>query len=270
LLKKYNFRPNTVKGQNFLVEDSMLDKIVSVASVGKNDVVLEIGAGVGNLTSRLAQTAKQVVTIESDRRFEPILTKLSQVNDNVSVIYGDALKVEFKQIQKLAKVEKNGDYIVVANIPYYITSSLIYQIIKYPVLPRSINILVQKEVGQRIVASAGNHSKLSLSVQFYGDPAISFMVSRKNFYPQPEVDSSMLTISNVHSWNYEENEKHVWQLITFGFSSKRKKLINNLAAGLQEPKAKITGYLSESGIDPKVRAQDLTVENWLRLTSVVH
>jgi 16S rRNA (adenine1518-N6/adenine1519-N6)-dimethyltransferase len=269
LLKKNNLRPDDKRGQNFLVNDRILNEIVKVTGVDQKDTVIEVGAGIGNLTSRLTARCRRVIAVEIDQRYRLFLDKLVWVNKNLTVLYDDILKLAFADIRRAAGIEKDGDYLMVANIPYYLTSRLLYQVIKYPLLPKSLNFLIQQEVAKRIVAGAGDHSKLSLSVQFYGDPKIELEVANTNFYPQPTVDSSFLIVKNIRHWRFSEDEQLVWRLIAFGFSSKRKKLINNLMAGLQAARPVVDGYLTEAKIAKSSRAQDLSLEQWRKLAAAV-
>ena len=269
LLRKYKLHPDTIKGQHFLSSDAILQKIVDTAEIQLKDHILEVGSGVGNLTALLAQKAANVTAVEVDERYRALLDALCAVNSNVSILYADILSLPFGHIQQALALTAGDSYKIVANIPYYLTSRFIAQSIRYPVPPDLIVLLIQKEVAERIVAKPGEHSKLSLSVQMYGEPDMIFTVPKRHFFPEPEVDSAVLRIKNVHAWNYSEKEQRVWQLISFGFSSKRKKLINNLMAGLQLPREQVGEVLEKAGLDSNVRAQNLRCEDWRSISRVL-
>ncbi len=266
LLHKYQLRPNEVRGQHFLIDESVLEKILVAADCKTSDAVLEVGPGIGNLTALLAQSCRHVVAVEVDRRYKPVLDALCAVNTNVTVLYHDILTLSFEELIKAFGART--EYKIVANIPYYLTSRLLAQFIQYPVLPQVIVVLVQKEVADRIVEGPGNHSKLSLGIQFYAEPRVVFRVPRDLFYPKPAVDSAVVQIKNLHRWSYPESEQRVWQLINFGFSAKRKKLVNNLAAGLHVDRETIVQRMGEAGIDPSKRAQMLSAGDWRSLARV--
>lgn len=269
LLKKYGIKPDPRGSQNFLVSDSALDAIVSAAGLTPTDRVLEIGAGIGTLTAALATRCHSVLAVEQDIRFEPLLRALGSVNANVHLLFRDIMAVHFDDIVQALGLDSKQKYKVVANIPYHITSRIISRLIAYPVTPERIVLLVQKEVGERIVAKPGDHSKLSLSVQFYGTPELLQIIPRGSFYPSPEVDSVILRIRSIAPWHYPESEKRVWQLIAFGFSSKRKKLLNNLAAGLVRDKSEIASALESCGIPVDSRAQALSTDDWRALARTI-
>ena len=262
LAKKYRLRPDTDRGQNFLISETVLDAIVAAASVTASETVLEIGTGLGTLTKALATQAAKVITVESDRRLESFLKQLSKQHSNIHLLLNDITKVKFSDISE----ELGPRYSVVANIPYYITGKIVEQLLTWEVVPQSIVLLVQLEVAKKYCAVAGDMSKQSLAAQFYSQPEIIEKVPAKSFWPVPAVDSAILRLNNVHSWDYEAPEKEVWQLIRIGFSSKRKKLVNNLASGLQITKTEAEKLLSATGVDVNVRAEDLSKEEWVTLT----
>lgn len=269
LLKKFGIRPDPRGSQNFLISDSALHDIISSAELTPTDRVLEIGAGIGTLTAALATRCHSILAVEQDTRFEPLLQALGSVNTNLHLLYRDIIGVHFEDIARALDMNLGLSYKVVANIPYHITSRIISRLIAYPIAPERVVLLVQKEVGERIVAKPGDHSKLSLSVQFYGTPELLQIVPRSSFYPVPEVDSVILRIRSIAPWRYPEPEKRVWQLIAFGFSAKRKKLLNNLAGGLARDKSEIASVLEGCGIPVGSRAQDLSPDDWRSLARTV-
>src|SRR3989344_3143103 len=234
LLKKLKIRPSSEQGQCFLASDADLNSILKTARLSETDCVLEVGAGIGNLAALLAGRSRRVVAVEVDRRFAPALEQLRSVHPNLELIYGDIRKIPFSDIAAvLGLSESEKTYSVVANIPYYLSSWFVRYFIEQKNQPSQMVLLVQKEVAERVVAEPGDHSKLSLSVQMYGSATIAGIVPRAHFYPVPAVDSAILSITGIHRWAYEVPEKLAWRIIAFGFSSKRKKIINNIAAGLQ-------------------------------------
>ncbi len=262
LAKKYRLRPDTDRGQNFLISESVLDAIVEAAGVTESETVLEIGTGLGILTKALAVHVAKVITVESDRRLEHFLKQLTQQHPNIHLLLNDITKVKFSDIS----AELGSRYSVVANIPYYITGKIVEQLLTWDIVPQSIVLLVQLEVAKKYCAAAGDMSKQSLAAQFYAQPEIIQTVPAKAFWPAPAVDSAILRLSQVHAWNYDASEKEVWQLIRIGFSSKRKKLANNLSSGLQIDKSQAEKLLTAIGVDVNVRAEDLSKEEWVTLT----
>ncbi|MFH0873525.1 MAG: 16S rRNA (adenine(1518)-N(6)/adenine(1519)-N(6))-dimethyltransferase RsmA [Candidatus Komeilibacteria bacterium] len=264
VIKKFHLRPDTDRGQNFLISESVLADIIAAADLDRKDVILEIGTGLGTLTKSLAAVAKKVITIESDRRLQPLLADLAGQYSNVQLVMKDFTKVGWSELAAAL----GPRYKVVANIPYYITGKIVEQLLSWEVLPQSIIFLVQAEVGKKYCAKVGDLSKQSLAVQFYSIPEAIKKVPAKSFWPVPQVDSAIIRLSQIHSWNYSAPEKPVWQLIRIGFSSKRKKLVNNLAAGLQISKSEAEKMVVAIGLDSNVRAEDLTKEQWVELVKI--
>jgi 16S rRNA (adenine1518-N6/adenine1519-N6)-dimethyltransferase len=243
-------------GQNFLVNENIARQIVKSAEI-KGDNVIEIGPGKGVLTKYLADSDAHVLAIEIDQR----LTKSLQKNfENIEIIEDDILKTNLPRL-----IEENNfqKYKVVANLPYYITSKIIRLLLetKYP--PEEMVLMVQKEVGERIVALDGKESILSISVKLYADPKILFDVSRENFEPIPKVDSAVIKIARKDKIP-DVDTKTFFSLVRAGFSAKRKMLVNNLI-NFSYPKAKLLDILKKSGLDPAVRAEKLSVEDWVKL-----
>ena len=190
LLKKYNLRPSRRLGQNFLVDEKVLRKIIEAAELSKNDIVLEIGPGIGNLTVKLAKRVKKVVAVEKDQRMIEILKETLKDFKNVKIIKADILKFSPKIYNLKSKIYK-----VVANIPYYLTSPLIRKFVEtVEVKPQLLVLMVQKEVAQRICTKPPDMSILAVSVQFYAKAEIISFVSKKSFWPQPKVDSAIIKI----------------------------------------------------------------------------
>lgn len=261
LLRDYGIRPDKSLGQNFLQDDAALRKIISVSQIAPSDTVLEIGPGLGSLTRYLAVTAKDVVAVELDESLLPILSNVIKEFNNVTVIRGDILRIP------IADLVKAESYRVIANIPYYITSAIIRHLLESQPKPKSIVLTIQKEVAQRICAKPGDMSLLALSVQVFGQPDIVADISSDAFFPTPNVDSSVIRLEI-----YSEPAIPSPQLDSFfrlakaGFSQKRKTLRNSLSAGLSMPVDETEGLLKKSGIDPKRRAETLSIPEWAKLT----
>lgn len=245
-------------GQNFLSDKNLLSSIVLDADTSNEDTILEIGAGAGALTEQLALKAKKVISFEIDKDLEPILCEKFKDYNNVKFIYDDFLNFSDDILQRIT----GKDYKVVANLPYYITSPIIFKLLnlKYP--PKVIVIMVQKEVGERICAKPGNreYGVLSAVVNYAADTKITRVVSRKMFYPVPNVDSCVvrLTIKRQISAEFVAFLKQA-------FSMKRKTLVNNLSKSLTLPKDMIINLLNDLGVSDKVRAEDLDSEALLNI-----
>ena len=257
-LARYNIRPDKRLGQNFLLNEEVLDKIVEAADLSKADTILEIGPGLGFLTARLGQRAGKVIAIEKDRKLARVLNKIFKKNKNIKIINDDVLYLTADSSQLTA------GYKVVANIPYYLTGKIIQNFLTARYKPNLMVLLLQKEVAKRITALPGQMSILSVSVQLYADPEIISHVGKENFYPVPEVDSATVRLKILSKPRLAVDEKEFFRLVKIGFSNKRKQLQNNLAAGL----GKTVDYkelLVDLQLNPLTRAQDLSLVEWGRL-----
>lgn len=260
ILKQYGLRPDKRLGQNFLVQDSALQRIVEISGVGSADTVLEIGPGLGSLTRYLALSARRVVAVELDGRLMPVLEDVLRPHTNVEVLQADILDVAIDEI-----MDAQG-YVVVANIPYYITSAVIRHLLAATRRPRSITLTVQREVAERICAIPGDHSLLSLSVQIYGEPRLRGRIPAKAFHPAPQVESAVVTVGLYpEPLIPEEDTSKFFSLLKSGFSQKRKNLRNSLAGGMGWTKEKAEALLVQAEIDPTRRAQTLHISEWQEL-----
>lgn len=259
-MQQYQLAPKKGLGQNFLVDANALERIVEVADISPQDTVLEIGAGVGHLTRYLAATSKRVVAVEIDKRLIPPLQDVLSPYDNVHIVQGDILNLD---PQELIPEEK---YIVVANIPYYITSSIIRHLLEANVKPRRLILTIQREVAQRICAIAGDMSVLALSVQIYGEPYITSRIPSQSFHPKPNVESASIRI-DLYSTPIVPKEKidYFFKLVKAGFQHKRKTLRNSLSIGMKWKKEKTETLLETVGIDSRRRAQTLSLPEWLKI-----
>src|SRR5215216_5981005 len=264
LLKRYDLRPHKGLGQNFLQDPLALEKIVTAADIQPTDAVLEIGPGLGSLTRYLAVVAKEVVAVELDEHLLPPLRAILSPYQNVRLIHNDILKISPKDLNL------ENDYIVVANIPYYITSAVIRHLLESALKPRRIVLTVQKEVAGRICAKPGDLSLLALSVQVYGKPRIATHIPANAFFPAPKVDSAVLIVDIYPAPLINQDLlDSFFRLIKAGFSQKRKTLRNSLSAGLHIPPADAVRILTRANVDPQRRAESLALSEWSELTAIL-
>lgn len=262
--QRYGIKPTKSKGQNFLINPEIIKTIVTAANLKPTDAVLEVGPGLGILTEELVKNSDQVISVELDEKLLDFLKVKFVGAKNLDLRQGDILKFSLNNFF-------SRPYKVVANIPYNITSILIKKFLTDINRPISLTLLIQKEVAQRICAKPGQMSLLSLSVQLYGQPKIIQIVGKNNFWPKPEVDSAIIQIENIKNQieidNFlaEISENNYWQLARIGFSAKRKQLQHNLAAGFKISQEKAKLWLTQAGFDSKIRAQNLSVDDWLAL-----
>ena len=261
LARKLQIRPSSILGQNFLVDEDVLKKIIKTADIKKGDKILEIGPGLGILTRALLQAGASVLAIERDKKLVKYLQDHFSDYPDLRILEKDILKISNKEIFNLL----GGKFRVVSNIPYQITGKIIKKFVSSELpKPESAILLVQKEVAQRVCAQKGKMSMLALSVQAYAKPEISIDVPKTAFWPVPKVDSSLLRINGIKE-RIEPNidEKRFWQIARIGFSSPRKQLKNNLSCGLRIDQAEVSRALSECRISDMARAQELGVEDWI-------
>lgn len=270
VLQKYNFNFQKKFGQNFLIDTHVLDKIIASAEVGKDDCVLEIGPGIGTMTQYLAENAREVVAVEIDKALIPILEDTLSEYDNVTVINEDILKVD---INKIVEEKNNGQPIkVVANLPYYITTPIIMGLFESHVPLKSITIMVQKEVADRMQVGPGtkDYGALSLAVQYYAKPEIVANVPPNCFMPRPNVGSAVIRLTRYDKPPVEaEDEKYMFSIIRASFNQRRKTLINGLlnAGNLGVTKEDILGVLEEMGLSATIRGEALTLEQFAEFSN---
>lgn len=251
-------------GQNFLKDKNLLNQIVGFSQANKNTSVLEIGPGAGALTSEIAKIAGKVVAIEIDTELKPILTQNLMGFDNCNVVYGDFLKMEESEIKKLV----GEDYIVVANLPYYITTPILFKFFEMKNKPKSLTIMVQKEYGERMVAVAGTSEYNSLSAlsSLLGTAKIVKYVPRSMFVPMPKVDSCVLHFE----FNNREFDAVQANFVRNCFSMKRKTLVNNLSHAYNIDKQKLQGICLSVNISPMSRAEEVDVNDLLKIYSALN
>ena len=263
LLKRHRLQPHKGLGQNFLQDPMALEEIVSAADIHPTDTVLEIGPGLGSLTRYLAVSAREVVAVELDRNLLPPLRAILSPYKNVRLIQGDILKLP------PGELVNESNYIVAANIPYYITSAVIRHLLASDKKPRRIVLTVQKEVAQRICSAPGDLSLLALSVQVYGKPRIAARIPAEAFFPVPKVDSAVLCIDIYPSPLISaELIDTFFHLSKAGFSQKRKMLRNSLSSGLHISPTEAADLLTSAGIDPQRRAETLSIDEWQTLSEL--
>jgi 16S rRNA (adenine1518-N6/adenine1519-N6)-dimethyltransferase len=260
LLYAHHMRPNKAFGQNFLVDHSILLRIVEAADIHSGDQVLELGAGTGVLTRELAKRARRVVAVELERDMLSLLAETTRNFTNVEVIGRNLLYVD------PAEVFGAEPYKLVANLPYYITAPAFRHFLESANPPRLLVVMVQYEVAQRIVAGPGELSLLGVSIQFYGKPNIIAHVPARAFYPAPKVDSAILRVDLKEQVPLtHEQRDSFFRLVQAGFSARRKQLHNALAHGLHRKNSEVQAWLLAANIDPSRRAETLSIEDWLRL-----
>ena len=258
LLARFGFRPRKRLGQHFLVDGRVLEKILQAARLVPEDTVIEVGPGLGILTRALAARAARVIAVELDRG---LAEKLRQALPQVEVVEGDILS--FSPLQLLGHP---APYKVVANIPYYITSPILRHFLEAEHKPRLMVVMVQREVGKAIVARPGQMSLLAVSVQFYSQPKLVARVSPSSFFPPPQVESALLRLEVYEHPPVAVSEPEgFFRLVGAGFTAPRKQLHNSLAQGLGITPEEVSRLLEGAGIDPKRRAQTLSLEEWAHL-----
>lgn len=258
-------KPKKSLGQNFLVNKNVYQKIITALEIKKGDKIIEIGPGLGTLTSFLAESRAKVIAVEKDHKLVDYLKNKFANQKNVTIIEDDILRFDPKNY-KLKAIS----YKLVGNIPYYLTSHLLRLIFEKWPCPKTVVLTLQKEVAQRIVAKPPNMSLLAVSVQYYSKPEIIDYIPRRSFYPAPEVDSAIIKLVPREQFvTYQENTKNFFRIVRAGFSGKRKQLINSLARGLKIKKDTIESKLKAAGVDPRRRAETLTLEEWQKITNTL-
>ena len=268
ILQKYNFHFQKKFGQNFLIDTHVLDKIIVEAGITKEDMVLEIGPGIGTMTQYLCENAGEVTAVEIDEALIPILKETLSGYSNVSILNEDILKVD---INRLVQEKNNGKPIkVVANLPYYITTPIIMGLFESKVPLESITIMVQKEVADRMKAGPGtkDYGALSLAVQYYAKPEIVAIVPPNCFMPRPNVSSAVIRLSCYQTPPIAvDNEELLFKIIRASFNQRRKTMMNSLnnASGISYTKEQIGAALAKTGQKENVRGEALTLEQFAKL-----
>lgn len=273
ILNKYHFVFQKKFGQNFLIDTHVLDKIIKAAEVTKEDLVLEIGPGIGTLTQYLCEAAREVIAVEIDKALIPILEDTLSSYNNVTVLNEDILKVD---INKLVQEKNNGKPIkIVANLPYYITTPIIMGLFEAHVPVENITVMVQKEVAERMQAAPGgkDYGALSLAVQYYAKPYIAANVPPNCFMPRPGVGSAVIRLSLHKDHPVKvKDERLLFRIIRESFNQRRKTLVNGLNNGTEVklPKETIAEAISQLGVSPTIRGEALTLEQFAKLSDIIY
>lgn len=258
LLKQTGLKPQTAAGQHFLLDETIAARMVEVAGVEAGDRVLEIGPGFGILTEALLNAGAEVIAVELDQRLATYLRKHYKHHPGLTLVQGDIFKVN------LTEYVQDGEYKLVANLPYSATSLVFRNFLTLPPRPVSLTVMIQREVARRIAAAPGAHSVLSIISQYYATIDQIMDVPPELFFPVPAVVSSVVHCHHLHRPDPEE-EKRFLRMVKIGFSARRKQLKNALSAGLHLSSSNIVETLEKMGISPQIRAQDLRIQDWLKL-----
>lgn len=271
IMSKYNIRANKKYGQNFLIDDSILEKIVSESDISKKDLVIEIGPGLGNLTEYLLNASKYVILVEIDTKMIEVLTDRFKDYSNYMLINEDILKVNIDELVKKVEKENNMSFDnikVVANLPYYITTPIIFKLLEDENSISSITVMVQKEVAQRMVASpkSKDFGILTLMVKYFSDADIKITVPNSSFIPEPGVTSAVIRLDKQSKYNVK-NEKLLFELIHKSFAQRRKKMTNSLVATKfnNMEKTEIEELFKKCDIDLNTRAEELDINEYIKI-----
>ena len=267
IIEKYKFRFSKSLGQNFLVDSAALDTIIDASDVNKDDVVLEIGTGIGTLTERLCQNAKKVIAVEIDSSLIPILEETLEGYDNYEIINQDILKTDISKLLEQRNITQSIK--VVANLPYYITTAIILKLLEENINLDLMVLMLQKEVADRLNAkkSTKDYGSLSIAVQFYCDTDIVDTIYKESFIPAPKVDSSVIRLTKRKEKKYiVKDEQLYFKLVRASFAKRRKTIINSIL-GYEDftDKEKILKALELSELDPKIRGEALSLYEFARL-----
>lgn len=254
-------------GQNFLINPTVCPRIAELGGCTKERCALEIGTGVGVLTRELAERCKKVVAVEIDSRLKPILDETLADCDNVEVIFADVMQTDLSAV--IAEKFGDSEVVVCANLPYYITSPVIMKVLESRLPIKAMTVMVQREAADRICAAPGTREcgAITYAVNYYSDPRLLFKVNRGSFMPAPNVDSAVIGLEIKKTPDISEyEEKRLFDIIRAGFSQRRKQLVNPLSAMLGIPKSSIAQILSQIGVSPTARAEELTLDDYIKLT----
>ena len=271
IMKKYNIFANKKLGQNFLINEDVVDTIINSAEITKEDLIIEIGPGLGTLTSKLVEKAGKVICIELDKRMINILNDRFSLYNNIEIINDDVLKVD---IGNLIKKEKENNNInnakIVANLPYYITTPIIMKLLEDELDIESITIMIQKEVAQRICAEPGSDlsGAITYGIHYYTNPNSIIEVDKNSFIPEPEVQSEVIRLDILkEKYINVKNPNYMFKIIKFAFMQRRKTLVNALINGkVIDNKEKLEDILEKLNIDKNIRGEKLTLEQFAQLS----
>ncbi|CAM4374312.1 16S rRNA methyltransferase [Bacillus manliponensis] len=274
IVEKYGFFFKKSFGQNFLIDTNVLNRIVDHAEIDEKSGAIEIGPGIGALTEQLAKRAKKVVAFEIDQRLLPILDETLADYDNVTIINKDILKADVHGVFQ-EQFEENQDVMVVANLPYYITTPILFKLLEEKLPVRGFVVMMQKEVAERLAAKPGtkDYGSLSIAIQYYTEPEMAMTVPRTVFVPQPNVDSAVIRLMKRPKPLVEvQDEAFFFEVVRASFAQRRKTLMNNLSNnlnGFPKNKALLERVLEEVEIDPKRRGETLSIEEFAKLSNAL-
>lgn len=268
ILSDHNFKFNKQFGQNFITDTNLLQAMVKDSGITSEDIVVEIGAGAGTLTREIAKVAKRTIAFEIDRNLIPVLERsLQGLDDKIEVVFKDIQKVDDKALDEIIG---SKDYKVVANLPYYITTPIIMRFLERDNKPKSVTVMIQKEVGKRLTSNAdcGDYGVITLSIALEGKAKIMREVPRYMFTPQPNVDSCIVRIDLDD--NYKDiDKKRVKKVIKSAFAMRRKTLVNNLTVGLGLTREAVENAMSKLNIDVRARGETLNIEQYIALSELL-
>jgi len=259
ICQSYGFKPLRRRGQNFLINERVIKDLIKTANLSKKDLVLEIGAGIGTLTKEIVKKAKKVIAVEIDKKLVEVLKRQLKGIKNVKIIQDNILDLRLKF---------NQDYKIVASLPYNITGAVLRKFLSRRQKPKMMVLILQKEVAEKICVRSPKMNLLAVSVQFYSHPEIVKYIPSNNFWPRPKVDSAILKITKIKS-DKDINEKKFFKVVRAGFSSPRKYLLNNLTFWNLIDKEKGKEIFKKIKLDLKVRAENLKINDWKKLISVL-
>jgi len=268
LMKKYNITASKALGQNFLIDEQIIDNTISSANIAKDDLVIEIGPGLGTLTNKLLQNAGKVICIELDKKMIEILKERFFLFDNIEIINEDVLKIDLNKI-----IDENSyqNVKVVANLPYYITTPIIMKLLETRARFDSITVMVQKEVADRLCAKTGTREAgaITYAVEYYADAKKLFLVPNTSFVPMPNVESEVIMLEvRQNKFENVKDEEMLFKIIKYAFMQRRKTLTNALS-GMDIPKDKIKEILNKLGIDERVRGEALSLEDFINISNLL-
>lgn len=266
--KKYDFHFSKRYGQNFLTDGNIIEKILEGANIQEEDYILEIGPGIGTMTQYLCERSKHVLAVEIDQKLIPILHDTLGDYSNKTILNEDVLKINLKE--ELKKIS-DKPFKVIANLPYYITSEIIMNLLEKDLPIESVTVMVQKEVAERMVAPPGkkDYGSLSVAVQFYSRPEIVTIVPKTVFIPQPKVESAVINLRILEEAPVKAPKEAFFKVVKASFSMRRKTLLNCLSNGLNMPKEKVIEILDKCSIDGKRRGETLSLEEFAKIATML-
>lgn len=263
-------RFNKALGQNFLIDQTVLDSAIDASGIDEGYGVIEVGPGIGTLTAELSKKAGKVVAIELDRSIAEYLKKAFVAYDNVEIVQGDALKIDLKEI--IEEKMQGLKVVVIANLPYYITTPLIMKFLEDDLPLESITVLIQKEVAERIVADAGTkeYGAISVAVQYYSSPEIIRTVPPESFMPPPKVTSAIIKMDiKNHTKPEVSNEKRMFRVVKAAFGQRRKTLVNALSSSFDVPKEELTRIVTDVTGSEKIRGEQLDLRQFIQISEIL-